>query len=327
MQGARKTEGDAMVAAAQMALRDAAPRGLNRGRRVALAIEDESAPSWGLVSDAVIRLVLKDDVVAMLTSTSGADTHLCEQVANRIGVPVLTMSADATTTQIDIPWIFRMGASDAAEAKLIAHDIYSVRRLHNVLLITQQDHDGERGIDAMRQATSALGAMSSNEVVLDRVQADFGSVIKKIEADSPQAVVIWTSPSTATSLLHALRTAGVKTVCYLSQDASSDIHVVRKSGSISGETWAVAEDSDGTIGRENFAKRFRQAIGTAPSATASETYDAVTLTMRALQSVGANRARIRDEVANIRAYEGVSGKVSFDREGNNQAGLHLVQLN
>jgi len=36
---------------------------------------------------------------------------------------VLTLSADATTTQIDIPWIFRMGPSDLENADGIAQGI------------------------------------------------------------------------------------------------------------------------------------------------------------------------------------------------------------
>ena len=210
LQGARKAEGDAMVAAAQMALRDSASQRLNRGRRVALAVEDSSGGSWGVVSDAVIRLMLDDEAVAVITSTSGADTHLCEQVGNRIGVPVLTLSADSTTTQIDIPWIFRMGPSDVEKADVIA-----------------QDRAGE--------------------------------------VDEP------------------------------------------------------------TAKRREFVTRFRRATGVTPGRVATETYDAVVLTVQALQKTGPNSARIRDELGKTVNYDGMSGKIMFDREGNNRASLHPVQ--
>jgi branched-chain amino acid transport system substrate-binding protein len=326
LQGARKAEGDAMVAAAQMALRDTASQRLSRGRRVALAVEDESGPSWGMVSDAVIRLMLNDEAVAVITSTSGADAHLCEQVGNRIGVPVLTLSADPTTTQIDIPWIFRMGPSDAQQAQGIAQDMYSVRKLQNVLLITQRDHDGNRAIQAMKQATSALGAQAPSVIALDESPLDLGPIMKKIGTEAPQAVVIWTNPSTAAILLHALRIAGVKTLCYLSQDASSDRHGAPTSELAASEAWTIADDDEPSSNRQSFAARFRQSTGAAPSLVASETYDAVILTVHAVQTAGPNRARVRDEVAKANNYDGVSGKISFDREGNNRSALHLVQL-
>ena len=204
MEGVRKAEGDAMVAAAQMALRDNASQRLRHGRRVALAVEDSSGPSWGMVSNAVIRLMLNDNALAVITSTSAADTHLCEQVGNRIGVPVLTLSADPTTTQIDIPWIFRIGPSAAQESREMTQDIP-------------------------------------------------------------------------------------------------------------------------TAARKSFAARFEQSTGVPPSLAAAETYDAVTLTVHALQTAGPNRARVRDDVAKANDYDGVSGKITFDREGNNIHVLRVVQ--
>ncbi len=210
LQGEHKAEGDAMVAAAKMALRNTVSRSFGRVHRVALAVEDSSGPSWGMVSDAVIRLMVDDEAVVVITSTSAADTHLCEQVGNRIGVPVMTLSVDPTTTQIDIPWIFRMGPSNAEKTDSIGQDTAA----------------------AVDQATAR---------------------------------------------------------------------------------------------RRGFVASFRQATGAAPGRVASETYDAVILTLEALSRSGPNRARVRDQLAKARDYNGVSGTISFDREGNNRGTTHLVQ--
>ncbi|MDQ2843202.1 MAG: ABC transporter substrate-binding protein [Acidobacteriota bacterium] len=326
LRGPRKPEGDAMVAAAGMALRDAAPHGLIHGRRLSLAVEDESGPSWGMVSDAVIRLALQDDTIAMITSTSGADAHLAEQAGNRIGLPVLTLSADATTTQIDIPWIFRMRASDVAESQLLARDIYSVRGLKKVLLITQQGHDGHRGIDAMREAASDLSGPAPSVVELDSIHPDLASAMQSIETESPQAVVIWTSPEMAASLVHALRTAGVTSLLYLSQDASSGLHENAAGNSTRSEAWTIAVDGEAATARRSFAKRLSQVTGKPSSTVASETYDAVTMTLRALQVAGPNRARVRDELARVHGHDGASGTISFDKQGNDRVALHLVKI-
>jgi branched-chain amino acid transport system substrate-binding protein len=326
LHGARKAEGEAMVAAAKMALRDTASQRMGHGRRVALAVEDESGSSWGMVSDAVIRLMLDDEAVAVITSTSGADTHLCEQVGNRIGVPVLTLSADATTTQIDIPWIFRMGPSYAQEAQGISQDIYSVRKLQNVLLITQRDQEGSHAIQAMKQATSVLSARVPNVIVLDGSSLDFESIIERIGTESPRAIIIWTNPSTASNLVHVLQIAGVKALRYLSQDASSEMREASTSELAASDAWSIANDDESAIDRQSFSTRFRQSTGADPDRVASQTYDAMILTVNALQIAGPNRARVRDELARTSSYDGVSGKISFDHEGNNRVPLHPVQL-
>jgi len=321
LHGERKPEGDAMVAAAQMALHDAAPRGSVHGHHVAFAIQDSSGPSWGVVSDAVIRLVLEDEAVALITSTSGADAHLSEQVGNRVGVPVLTLSADATTTEADIPWIFRMGASDLIQAQLIAYELYSVRHLGHILLITQQGRDGDRGAISMRHAAADLGAIEPKVVTLDEDQPDLNAFVQRINANPQQAIVIWTNTSTAARLLSALRAAGVSVPCYLSEDAS--VRIATNSGD---EVWAITEDIKTDLNRPAFAKRFQQSTGLSPNAIATRTYDAVTLIVQALQVVGPNRARVRDELSRGSFSDGISGKITFDRQGNNQIAMHLVKL-
>ena len=326
LQGVRKNEGDAMVAAAQMALHDNAPHGAIRGRHIALAVEDASAPSWGLVSNAVIRLALNDNAVAVITSTSGTDTHLVEQVGNRIGFPVLTLSSDATTTQIDIPWIFRVGASDAAEAQVIARDIYGVRKLQKVLLITQEDYEGKRGVETMRQAALNLNSSAPNNTVLDATQSNPGSVLNTIETASPQAIILWTNETTAASLLHAVHTAGVETLCYLPENAHAEMNDASRTNPKASEAWMVADDAKGSPLQQSFAIRFRQATGASPSPVAAKTYDAVAIVLQALTTVGTNRVRIRHRLAEVHGYEGASGEMTFDREGNDPISLHLVEL-
>ncbi len=129
LNGPQKANGEAIVRAARMALKDAAQGPLPGGLHLELAIGDESGPAWGRVTDAVLRLVFNDHAVAIVTSASGVTAHLSEQVGNKIGVPILTLSSDATTTQINLPWIFRLGPSDAQQAQAMARDIYRSARV------------------------------------------------------------------------------------------------------------------------------------------------------------------------------------------------------
>jgi branched-chain amino acid transport system substrate-binding protein len=317
LQGSRRAEGDAMVAAARIALQDAGGDALPGGRRVELAIRDSGGASWGVVSDAVIDLVMKDDVVAMITSTNGADAHLCEQVGNRMGVPVLTLAADATTTQIDIPWIFRMGASDVAEAQSFAQEVYRVQGFTKVTVIAAQDHDGRSGVAAMKLAAGSLGVAEPESIAMDPLRSDAEGVVKRMVAESPEAVVIWTGAETAEILLRAMKAAGVRAICLLPEDATEAGYGMN--------VWTVVSDGEGDLVRERFSRRFAQATGVAPNVAAMETYDAVTLTVRALRGVGANRARARDALAQVQKFDGAGGWVSFDREGNNTTTLHMVR--
>jgi branched-chain amino acid transport system substrate-binding protein len=333
MHGPEAAEGEALVVAARMALQDSTRRPLPGGRHLELAIGDESGPAWGHVSDVILQLVLQKDVVALITSADGTDTHVSEQVGNRIGVPVLTLSSDATTTQIDIPWIFRLGPSDTTQAQAIAANIYQEVGMKRVIVLSEDDHDGRSGAVAMRQAAISMGAPVPEELGLDPQKLDFSSVVKRVQADSPQAIVLWTRADVAQRLLPMVRAAGISVPVYFSQQAAqagSGLAMASTGGNRdSGDSlplWGLAARGENTAVQKNFAERYLELTGNAPSTAAAEAYDAVCLTARALRATGPNRARIRDQLAHTHNYSGVSGTITFDHEGNTITPIHLVAL-
>ncbi|MBZ5515234.1 MAG: ABC transporter substrate-binding protein [Acidobacteriia bacterium] len=135
LQGARQAEGDAILQAARLAVEDESAAPLAEGRRLALVARDETG-LWGRAPNELVRLVVDDQAVALVTSTNGSATHLAEQVGNRLGVPVLALSTDSTTTEINIPWFFRLVPDDRVQAQFFADDIYRRRALAQVTLVT-----------------------------------------------------------------------------------------------------------------------------------------------------------------------------------------------
>jgi branched-chain amino acid transport system substrate-binding protein len=334
LRGPQKADGEAIVAAARMALRDASRRPLPGGRHLALAIGDESGPSWGHVAQVLVHLVFEEHAVAIVTSANGATAHLSEQVGNRIGVPVLTISSDATTTQIDLPWIFRVGPSDAVQAKAFARDIYRERGLRRVLLVTGGNHDGHVGGQAFLEAAQRLEVPAPATLVINPLAPDVHGFLTGIRAKPPQAIVFWTLPENAGKLLAAAREAGIHIPVYLSQEAAQEGSGVKftlldgaeeKDPSGSG-SYTISSSEAETASRESFVRRYRQAMGIDPSPVAAEAYDAVRLIARAVRQAGPNRARVRDRISGDRDLAGVSGTIAFDDQGNNRAGIRLVRL-
>jgi branched-chain amino acid transport system substrate-binding protein len=334
MHGSQQADGEAIVRAAEMALEDAQCDPLPGGLHLALSIGDESGPAWGRVTDALLRLVFKDRAVGIITSASGTTAHLSEQVGNKIGVPILTLSTDATTTQINLPWIFRLGPSDAQQARVIAQDIYRTRDFRHVLLVTECDHDGRMGGREFIDAARELDVPAPSSLAIDPLRPDAGSLLDLIQTQPPQAIVFWTTAETAKKLLEAVRAAGVHTPVYLSQEAAqegSGLKFRRKT--LAGVKdpagvgiYTVASAMDENFDYESFARRYQAQTGALPSPVAAEAYDAVRLVARAVREAGPNRARVRDNVSSVRNFAGVSGTVSFDDQGDNRAKVRLIRL-
>jgi branched-chain amino acid transport system substrate-binding protein len=335
LQGPQKADGEAIVAAARIALEDDAAQGpLPAGRRLALAVGDESGPSWGHVANALIRLVLDEQAIAVVTSANGATAHMSEQVGNRIGVATVTLASDKTTTQIDLPWIFRLAPSDVVQARTMAQDIYRDRGFRRVLLVTESDHDGRVGGTEFEEAAREFHAPPPTSLRLDPLQPDAGSMLTLIRTRTPECIVFWTRPNTARKLLQAIREGGISLPSYLSQEAAQRSAGLNypPSGAVEDKApqdnsvWTVAASGPASSLGESFARRYQLATGASPSPVAAEAYDAVRLIAHALRAAGANRARVRDWIASVEELPGASGLISFDNEGNSDAGVRLVRL-
>jgi branched-chain amino acid transport system substrate-binding protein len=294
--------------------------------RIALVTRDEGGP-WGQVSTEIVHMVFDDQAVALVTSPEGSSAHLAEQVGNKIGVPVVTLSSDTTTTEINLPWIFRVGPTDAAQAQAFAHDIYGVRKLQHVVLIAQNDHDGRAGGEEFVEA-----ARATNEP--DPVRVGIDSLLSKAPSPdlaSAQAVVIWTDAATASAVLASAREAATSAPVYLCRKAleGEENKPICATGSgcpkHGAEEWIAAPPANPN-GRAKFVELYRKRFGSEPSLTAAEAYDAVRILASALSKSGPNRARLRDALSQVSAFNGASGIISFDHAGNDTTELTLLRL-
>jgi branched-chain amino acid transport system substrate-binding protein len=334
LHGPEKSAGQAIVAAAKLGLQNAMRVPLPDGRRISLTIVDTSVPPWGALGDEIIRMVIQKKVVAIVTSASAVTAHLSEQIGTKIGVPVLTLSSDPTTTEIHLPWIFRMGPSDKQQARIIAHQLYQQDGFHRVVLVSELNPGGRAGATAFTKAMRRLGASPPVSFVINPSKADLDRLAKVIKVDSPQAVVLWTPPCETSLVIALVRRAAHGAVIYLCQasaQAGSGITFPLSDATLQpspprGRVFVVVSRQWGNQIGQQFARRYDAETGNNPTPVAAEAYDAVTLIVRALRKSGPNRARLRDQLAAGQGFYGVSGLISFDNQGNNRAVAQLIGL-
>ena len=328
--GPRQAEGQELRRAAEMAIEEENAASLPGGLRLALAVRDETGP-WGRASSEIVHLVFDDQALALITSTDGGAAHLAEQVANKIGVPILTLSSDTTTTEINLPWLFRMGPTDAVQARAFARDIYQNQKLQRVALLTQDDHDGRAGGEEFEKAARKLNAAGPQRIVVEPEKLAGDEFRKTVEG--VQAVVVWTDAPTANLLVARLREDLPNIPLYLSRKAaqgdwsnSSQPHC-RACASEDPGVWTTQAPEAQSTPHEAFAERYRQRFGVAPGIGAAQAYDAVRIAAQSLRQSGPNRARLRDALAGITSFRGASGAISFDHAGNDTSQVTLFRLN
>jgi branched-chain amino acid transport system substrate-binding protein len=319
MRGPRQEEGKALLAAAQLALEDERSAPLPDGRRLELVWRDESG-LWGRASSELVHLVVEDRVVALVTSPDGAAAHLAEQVGNRLGVPVVTLSADGSTTRINIPWLFRIAPCDAAQARTFAEDIYRARGFRNVVVLLEGGRDGRMAGEEFVKAARALDAPEPRILRIPANPESPAELHAEVRALNPQAIVLWAGALTAARFITEAGEEASPAHLYLSQKATQvPLDVVDAREKFAG-VWVAVTTPCENIGQvEDFGTRYCAEADVPPSLPAAAAYDAIRLLAAALRKSGPNRARLRDTLAAARNFPGMSGTITFDGAGNNSA--------
>lgn len=336
LQGTRASEGQSLLEAAKMALAEEEVAGpLADGRHMELAVRNE-AERWGQASNEMVQLISEEQVAVLITSSDGSIAHQAEQIANKIGIPIVTLASDATTTRINIPWIFRLGPSDEDQARAIAAQIYREGDVKKVLLLVETDHDGRVGAEEFEKAVQRLQGAPPERLEIASSEMHPETIAAQVKASAAGAIVLWTSAPLAGRILPLLSQS----------DFAMPIYLCRKAAGLVADN-ALASSEDETQARDQilwgiwvtataagatnkattqFAKRYREQTGVWPSFEAVQIYDAVRLVAKSLRVTGANRTRLRDYLAAGNRFEGQSGTVVFDSAGNTLGDTQMLRV-
>jgi ABC-type branched-subunit amino acid transport system substrate-binding protein len=336
LRGPQESKGKSLLAAAQLALELEQSRApLPDGRKLALVVRDESGP-WGQVSTEILKLIEQDHALVLLTSTNGNSAHLAEQIANKISIPILTLASDPTTTETNVPWLFRLGPSDTDQARAFCRQIYTELGLKKVLLITQKDHDGRVGGTEFEKAARDVKADPPHRLEIAAAGLDFQSASEIVHVENPDAIVIWADSPQAGELLPIIHRIQPSAPVFLCQKAAQ---LNAENGSENSSLVSSKEDRSygeyftvdttpriNDAGDSTFEKLYFKRTGTKPDIAAFETYKAVHLFASALPAAGADRVLLRDYFANDGMFRGAAAPAPFDPSGNSVGKFIVVRL-
>jgi ABC-type branched-subunit amino acid transport system substrate-binding protein len=328
LRGKHAAQGQLLLAAAQQALADEnTSTPLPDGRQIILAVRDENE-RWGQASSNMVELIEQQHVALLITAFNGEIAHQAEQVANKLSVPVITLSSDPTTTQVNIPWIFRLGPSDTDQARLMAAEIAAHPTYKNILLVSEADHDGRIGAREFLNAakrTCPLASVQSLEISSSSWDENFWQ--QQIKSSQPDVLVLWTNPESAFRLLAIPRSYRQDTFALLSRKAAQ--YSPSDTPAIDSERCGVSQYHQQV--EHEFVVLSSGWVDVAGDdlsfLAASQFYVAVRVAASALRHTGQNRARLRDYLASglllLHANDGTV-QISFDPAGNSLADFLLV---
>lgn len=309
--------GQPMLAGIQIAVDEANAQGGYQGKPFALVVHNDTG-LWGASANEIARFTYQDSAWAVIGTVDGANTHIAIRVALKTEIPVMNVAdTDPTLVETRIPWIFRNIADDRQMAYTIAYYALKEQGFQKVAILRANNRYGRFGVGEFRAGAVRLGRPAPIEINYEtnyaQVNPDFAVQIERLRKVQPDAVVLWADAEAGGELVKRIRAAGLK-MPILACDRVVTPRFLELAGPAAEgliATYPYNPDADSPA-LKHFAAEFHRRTGGEPGVYAAHAYDGAWMVIEAIRKAGLNRYRIRDALAELRTYEGVTGLIEMD---------------
>jgi branched-chain amino acid transport system substrate-binding protein len=283
--------------------------------KIDLVIEDSAGKKENAIN-AVNKLINQDQVVAILGPTLSDEMFAAGPIANENGVPILGTSTTAEGITDIGEYVFRNSLPEAMAIPASIDAAIKKFNLKKVALMYGQDSDFTvSGYKTMDAETKKQGLEILTTETYATGDTDFSAQLTKIKSLKPDAIFISALYKEGALILKKAREIGLD-VPVVGGNGFNSPQVVEIAGAaadgvIVATPW-FPEKQDEAV--QTYVKKYQDAYGKIPDQFAAQAYDALYIMAQALADSGdvTDREKLRDSLANLKDFEGVTGSFKFD---------------
>jgi len=326
MTGQYATYGESHKAGAEIAMAELNASGGVNGGQVSIAIGDDLGDPKEAVLVAQKYIDDTDVVVVDGHQFSGA-TIAAGGKYESAGLPMISPSATSPDISTLGAYIWRICMTDAVQGLGLAN--YSVNTLGKQKIAIMYDNsDYGRGLaDAYESGVKAAGGTVVGKEQYAAGDTDFKAQLTKLKAASPELLFLSGYYPEGSKIAQQARELGMDVQLLGSDGYASD--ELPKLGGAAVEGMLVSTFFDYTKNDpavQKFVAAYKAKYkGANPDWFVANSYDVIMLAAQAAKNAGKNdRTAINDALGKIGTYQGVSGAITFDKNGDVIKPLSIV---
>ncbi len=302
-----------------------------QGQKVEVIFEDEKdSPTHSV--NAVQKLINVDKVIALVGPMTSGGTLASYKSADEAKVPYVTPTATSPKISGASPYLYRGCSRIDTQAKALTAYIAKKWKPKTVAILYSNEPYGKACAAVFGKDFENLGIKKVAEESFLRGSRDFKAQLTKIKATKPDILFIpGYTPETAPAAAQA-RQLGLKQRI-VGVYGDMDLEYAKLAGKAAeGHLIAGEYDEDyGTPKNKAFKKNYYEAAQKAGEPVnimfAALTYDATSMVLEGIKKNGPTSAGIKKFLDDMKDFDGVTGKLSFNKEHDVQrAGTEGVYL-
>jgi branched-chain amino acid transport system substrate-binding protein len=286
--------------------------------------DNESKPETAVT--VTLKLIERDRVFALVGPQSSRQAVPAGGVADEHQTPMISPWSTNPDTTKGRPWVFRAAFLDPFQAPVVANFAAKTFNAKKVAVLFEISNDYSKGLaDFFKEVWEkqhGQGAVVAFESHGPKDQ-DFSAQITKINAAKPDFIFLPENYSFAALIVRQARDLGYKGP-FMGSDAWGSAELMSLCGdACKGQYFSTHYAAAGAQGATKvFIDRYQAKYGYEPDDVAALTWDSLGIVLQAIKNGGKvesdirkMRALVKDNMAKIASFDGITGKMSFDKEG------------
>jgi branched-chain amino acid transport system substrate-binding protein len=287
--------------------------------------EDNEAKAESAVTTA-LKLIEKDEVLAMVGPNSSKQAVPAGQVANDSQTVMISPWSTNPDTTKDRPWVFRAAFLDPFQGPVAVNFAVEQFKAKTAAVIYDLSNDYSKGLAEIfrdefekKMGQGSIKAFESHGTK----DQDFSAQLTKIIAAKPDFIFIPDNYNQVALIVKQSHQLGWKKP-FMGSDAWGSSELMTLCGDdCKGLFFSTHYAAAGAKGAtKEFIDRYQKQHGYTPDDVAALTWDATRIVLQAIQETNgltgklkADRKAIREAMAGIKSFAGITGNMKFDAQG------------
>jgi branched-chain amino acid transport system substrate-binding protein len=305
--------------------------GLLGGRKIKIVIEDDQSKP-GQPSAAVKKLIASDKAIAIIGEIASSRSLEAAPICQEAKIPMVSPGSTNPSVTEKGDYIFRVCFIDPFQGTVMAK--FALDNLHakKVAILTDVRNDYSVGLTKyFKEYFTTHGGQITTERSFSGggTDRDFRAQLTSIKPGQPDAIFVPGYYTEAGLIAKQARSLGIK-VPLLGGDGWDSPKLSEIGGSaVNGcyfSTHFSPQDKNPKV--QDFVKRYHEKFKAMPDGMAPLGYDAMMILGEVIKNAGStDAAKIRDGLASVRNYEGVTGKITIDAKRNANKSAVVLKVN
>jgi len=293
--------------------------------QIELVVEDNNATPDGAVA-AANKLISQDNILIMVGPNPSNAAVPAGEVANNNETPMISPWSTNPNTTLNRPWVFRAPFLDPFQGPVVANFATNQFGADQACVLFDVASDYPKGLaDNFKTAWEGLhgaGSVVAFESFTTGDQ-DFSAQLTKIKGAGCDLLFTPQYYQEVPLIVSQAKDLGI-TMPIVGSDSWGDPQLLELCGdNCEGYYFSTHYVASGATGAtKDFIDKFNAKHGYIPSDVGALTWDAMRLAVQAMQNCGeitgdlaADRTCIRDGLASIKDFAGITGNMTFDEQG------------